>query len=127
MRYLAMSYDAIDRITKHWSDEVKRLVDENAKLRAEKIQMATVNNSLILAIVSTIPFKGEIGGSNICVKDQLYKLIDSFYALQEIKRIINACKNSRLCNSECKYWDECDGHCNTVILNKIDEVLGNEI
>ena len=92
----------------------EELKQEIEKLKTERNQIATVNNSLIMAIVSTIPFKGEIGGSNISVIDQLHKLIDSFYLLKEIRKKIKLGKIT----SYCDYRD---------IDKKLDEVLGNDI
>ena len=89
----------------YWN-RCKRLEQENKELKEKFNFMETANDIKKLDIDS--------------LRDTNYKLRS---ALEEIK---SACKDNRLCNSKCEYWDECDGHCNTVILNKTGEVLGND-
>lgn len=62
--------------------ELKRLQEERDKAVLEY-------NNLLLKIVATIPFKGEIGTTNISVEDQLNKLIDSYNLLFKIDKMID--------------------------------------
>lgn len=93
----------------------KAIKDYVKRLESERIQMATVNNSLIMNIVSTVPFKGEIGGSNISVMDQLHKLIKAYNILPKLRKLAIAGSEQEDCYS-CKE-----------ILFEINGVLGDDI
>lgn len=64
---------------------------ERERLQEERDAAVVEYNNLLLKIVATIPFKGEIGTRNISVAGQLDRLIDSYNLLFKIDRMIDKC------------------------------------